>query len=208
MTDLITITLGMGCYWSPEALFGAMPGVIRTRVGFAGGTTAEPVYRNMSDHTETVELAFDAAIVTYDELLETFWNNHNPYNINGYKDRQYQSLLLYRDAEQGELFRGIKSRIEQDKGPLDTELAQLKTFYPAEGRHQKYYLKRFPNAVDQLRRLYPSDEEMERSTLVARLNGVAKGFLNLERLLSEMEQWPIADGQRDEMAAIIRRIRW
>ncbi|WP_336789207.1 peptide-methionine (S)-S-oxide reductase [Paenibacillus sp. MMO-177] len=51
-----TITLGMGCYWSPEALFGAVPGVIGTRVGFAGGTTAEPTYRGMGDHTETVEL--------------------------------------------------------------------------------------------------------------------------------------------------------
>ncbi|ACS98899.1 peptide-methionine (S)-S-oxide reductase MsrA [Paenibacillus sp. JDR-2] len=206
--NLCIITLGMGCYWSPEALFGAVPGVIRTRVGFAGGTTAEPTYRSMGDHTETVELLFDPALVSYDELLELFWNNHNPYNINGYKDRQYQSLLLYRDEEQAEAFRRIKSRMERDKGPLDTELAPFKAFYPAESRHQKYYLKRFPDAVEKLMSLYSSAEGLERSTLAARLNGVAKGFLNLERLQHEMKGWPIAEDELKEKLSLIRQIRW
>ncbi|WP_236013424.1 peptide-methionine (S)-S-oxide reductase MsrA [Paenibacillus glycanilyticus] len=203
-----TITLGMGCYWSPEALFGAVPGVIRTRVGFAGGTTAEPSYRSMGDHTETVELQFDAALVSYDELLELFWNNHNPYNINGYKDRQYQSLLLYRDDEQVEAFRRIKSRMEETKGILDTELSPFNAFYPAESRHQKYYLKRFPDAVEKLMSLYLSEEELERSTLAARLNGVAKGFLNLERLQNEMKGWPVAEDELKEILSLIRQIRW
>ncbi|WP_244935781.1 peptide-methionine (S)-S-oxide reductase MsrA [Paenibacillus glycanilyticus] len=203
-----TITLGMGCYWSPEALFGAVPGVIRTRVGFAGGTTAEPSYRSMGDHTETVELQFDAALVSYDELLELFWNNHNPYNINGYKDRQYQSLLLYRDDEQAEAFRRIKSRMEETKGILDTELSPFNAFYPAESRHQKYYLKRFPDAVEKLMSLYLSEEELERSTLAARLNGVAKGFLNLERLQNEMKGWPVAEDELKKILSLIRQIRW
>ncbi|MCK9857507.1 peptide-methionine (S)-S-oxide reductase [Paenibacillus sp. ATY16] len=203
-----TITLGMGCYWSPEALFGAVPGVIRTRVGFAGGTTAEPSYRSMGDHTETVELQFDAALVSYDELLELFWNNHNPYNINGYKDRQYQSLLLYRDDEQAEAFRRIKSRMEETKGILSTELSPFNAFYPAESRHQKYYLKRFPDAVEKLMSLYLSEEELERSTLAARLNGVAKGFLNLERLQNEMKGWPAAEDELKKILSLIRQIRW
>lgn len=206
--NLHTITLGMGCYWSPEALFGAVPGIIRTRVGFAGGTAEAPTYRRMGDHTETVELQFDPAVVTYDELLETFWNNHNPYNINGYKDRQYQSLLLYRNDEQEEAFRTIKSRIERDKGSLDTELSPFRAFYPSEARHQKYYLKRFPDAVNKLSELYPSEEELESSTLAARLNGVAKGFLNLERLRHELAQWPIPEEELARMLSLIRQIRW
>ncbi|SFE89052.1 peptide-methionine (S)-S-oxide reductase [Paenibacillus catalpae] len=203
-----TITLGMGCYWSPEALFGAVPGVIRTRVGFAGGTSEAPTYRRMGDHTETVELQFDPALVTYEELLELFWNNHNPYNINGYKDRQYQSLLLYRDGSQEEAFRRIKSRIEADKGSLDTELSPYQNFYPAESNHQKYYLKRFPDAVLKLSTLYPTGEELENATLAARLNGVAKGFLNMERLQHELEQWPISASERTELISLIRQIRW
>ncbi|MCM3631244.1 peptide-methionine (S)-S-oxide reductase [Paenibacillus glycanilyticus] len=207
--NLHTITLGMGCYWSPEALFGAVPGVVRTRVGFSGGTSEAPTYRSMGDHSETVELQFDPAQVSYEDLLELFWNNHNPYNINGYKDRQYQSLLLYRNDEQEEAFRRIKSRIEGDKGSLlDTELAPFRAFYPAESRHQKYYLKRFPDAAAKLSLLYPSERELESSTLAARLNGVAKGFLNLERLQREMEQWPTPPGELSGMLSLIRQIRW
>ncbi|MBM7567059.1 peptide-methionine (S)-S-oxide reductase MsrA [Paenibacillus sacheonensis] len=207
-SSLHTITLGMGCYWSPEALFGAMPGIIRTRVGFAGGTTDEPSYRDMGDHTETVELTFDPAAVSYDELLETFWNNHKPMNINGYKDRQYQSLLLYRDEAQEKAFRRIKSRLEGGKESLDTELSPFRSFYPAESRHQKYYLKRFPDAVAKLSAIYPSEEELQNATLAARLNGVAKGFLSVERLQGEMKQWALSPDELSEMLALVRSIRW
>ncbi|WP_336789241.1 peptide-methionine (S)-S-oxide reductase [Paenibacillus sp. MMO-177] len=140
--------------------------------------------------------------------MEVFWNNHNPYNINGYKDMQYQSLLLYRNEDQAEAFRRMKSRMEDAKGILDTELAPFKAFYPAESRHQKYYLKRFPDAVEKLKSLYSSEEELERSTLAARLNGVAKGFLNLERLQQEMLGWPLAENELKEMLSLIRQIRW
>ncbi len=102
----------------------------------------------------------------------------------------------------------MKSRMEDAKGILDTELAPFKAFYPAESRHQKYYLKRFPDAVEKLKSLYSSEEELERSTLAARLNGVAKGFLNLERLQQEMLGWPLAENELKEMLSLIRQIRW
>ena len=85
----------MGCFWSPEALFGHLPGVVRTRTGFAGGTTADPEYRNMGDHSEAVQLEFDPAVISYAELLDVFWSNHRPININGYRGRQYQSIAFY-----------------------------------------------------------------------------------------------------------------
>lgn len=206
--SLHTITLGMGCYWTPEALFGAMPGIVRTRVGFSGGASAYPTYRDMGDHTETVELTFDPAIVSYDELLTTFWKNHKPVNINDYKGRQYQSLLLYRDERQAETFRTIKNRFERELGALDTELAPFRTFYKAEPRHQKYYLKRYPDAVAKLSTIYSSEEELERATLAARLNGVAKGFLNMERLRHEMQQWPMSASELAAQLALVRTIRW
>ncbi len=64
-SDLQTATLGMGCFWSPDALFGQLPGVIRTRVGYAGGTSAEPTYRQMGDHTETLQIDFDPQIIKF-----------------------------------------------------------------------------------------------------------------------------------------------
>lgn len=204
-----TITMGMGCFWSPEAMFGALPGVIETRVGYAGGTTAQPTYREMGDHSETVEVAFDADLISYDTLLETFWNNHNPVNINGYKGRQYQSLLLYRDADQAATFNRVKERMEAAKGQaLETEIAPFTAFYPAEARHQKYYLKRYPDAIGQLSGLYETEEAFIRSTLAARLNGIAKGYANLAPVLREIQDWPIEPGERNALIERVRRIRW
>ncbi|MBB6730639.1 peptide-methionine (S)-S-oxide reductase MsrA [Cohnella zeiphila] len=207
--NLHTLTLGMGCFWSPDALFGSLPGVIRTRVGYAGGTAPQPDYREMGDHSETVELDFDAERISYDRLLETFWGHHSPVNINGYKGRQYQSLLLYRDANQEQAIRRIKSRIESDKGMLlETEVAPFRAFHLAEPRHQKYYLKRYPDAIAKLGALYPTEEELTNATLAARLNGLAKGFTSLERILDEIRDWPIGAEELSEWTALIRQIRW
>jgi peptide-methionine (S)-S-oxide reductase len=199
----------MGCFWSPDALFGSLPGVVRTRVGYAGGTALQPDYRDMGDHSETIEFDFDADLVSYDRLLETFWGHHNPVNVNGYKDRQYQSLLLYRDSEQGEAFHRVKRRLETEKGgPLETEINPYRAFHLAEPRHQKYYLKRYPDAVAKLSRLYPSEEELTNATLAARLNGLAKGYTSMERLLDEMREWPIGEEEAAVRMELIRQIRW
>ncbi|MFD0673880.1 peptide-methionine (S)-S-oxide reductase MsrA [Cohnella sp. GCM10027633] len=202
------LTLGMGCFWSPEALFGAMPGVVRTRVGYAGGTTAEPMYRDMGDHSEVVEIDFDPAIVPLERLLETFWTNHNPVNINGYKGRQYQSMLLYRDEEQEEAFHRVKDLMETSQGSLATEIAPLRAFHLAEPRHQKYYVKRFPDAMAKLCKRYPDEEALHASTLTARLNGLAKGFTNLERIVREAAQWQVGELERAELIALTKSIRW
>ncbi|MDG0792978.1 peptide-methionine (S)-S-oxide reductase MsrA [Cohnella ginsengisoli] len=204
-----TITLGMGCFWSPEALFGSLPGVEETRVGYAGGTTGQPTYREMGEHSETVEIVYDAELISIDRLLETFWDHHNPVNINGYKGRQYQSLLLYRDERQAEAFNRMKKRMEAAKGyPLETEIVPFKAFYAAEPRHQKYYLKRYPDAAGKLRGLYESEEAFLRSTLAARLNGVAKGYANLAPVLREIQAWPIRPDERDALIERVRQIRW
>lgn len=210
MADLDTMTLGMGCFWSPEALFGALPGVIATRVGYAGGTTpGVPTYRELGDHAETVEVTFDPARIACDELLNTFWNNHNPININGYKGTQYQSLLLYRDERQAEAFERAKEMVAAVKGDVpETRIAPLSAFYPAESRHQKYYLKRHPDALAKLGELYPTEEALTSSTAAARLNGVAKGYANLSPILAEIASWPLEPAARDTLIETIRRIRW
>jgi len=207
--EMEVVTLGMGCFWSPEALFGSLPGVVRTRVGYAGGTTEQPTYREMGDHSETVEIAFDADRISCDELLDIFWNNHKPVNINGFKGRQYQSLLLYRDERQAEAFNRMKERMEAAKGqPLETEIAPLAAFYPAEPRHQKYYLKRYPDAMEKLGSLYDSEEELMDSALAARLNGVAKGYANLAPVLQEIQAWPLAEPDKAAILERVKQIRW
>lgn len=207
--NIQTVTLGMGCFWSPESLFGHLPGVVKTRVGYAGGTAIHPTYRQMGDHTETVEMDFDPAIITLEEILDVFWNNHNPININGYKGRQYLSLILYRDTKQRETIEQvIAKRTERGQGEAATEIASYDGFYLAEDRHQKYDLKRYPDAIEKLSTLYSSEEDLVNSTLAARLNGLAKGYTNLERIHNEILLWPTSPENRTRMIDLIRQIRW
>ncbi|MFF2092801.1 peptide-methionine (S)-S-oxide reductase MsrA [Paenibacillus sp. NPDC058174] len=206
---LRTATLGMGCFWSPEALFGHLPGVIRTAVGYAGGTTPAPTYREMGDHSETVQLQYDPNQLAFQQLVELFWQSHNPININGYKGTQYMSLLFYHDEEQEEVIRQvIENRIKQGYDQPETRIAAYAAFYPAEDRHQKYYLQRYPDAMDKLTALYPDKQELYGSTLAARLNGLAKGYTSMERIRSELEDWNIGSGERMEMLELLRRIKW
>ena len=73
-----TATYAMGCFWGPDSLFGSLDGVIRTRVGYAGGTTESPTYHNIGDHTETIQIDYNPAKISYEQLLEIYWDNHNP----------------------------------------------------------------------------------------------------------------------------------
>lgn len=210
-----TVTLGMGCFWSPEALFGHLPGVVRTRVGYAGGTSPNPTYREMGDHTETVEIGFDPARLRLETIVRLFRNSHTPANINGYKGRQYHSLLLYRDERQRETMEKALVSWREERGELaagtegETELAPLRAFYVAEDRHQKYYLKRYRDAVGKLRGLYPRDPGGGLdSTLAARLNGIAKGYANLRAVREEIESWPASPEQKREIVRAIEAIRW
>ncbi|WP_261800227.1 peptide-methionine (S)-S-oxide reductase [Paenibacillus sp. PAMC21692] len=208
---LRTATFGMGCFWSPEALFGALPGVVRTRVGYAGGSRLDPTYRALGDHTETVELLFDEAMITFEDIIRTFWSNHTPLNINGYKGRQYQSLLFYHDVGQkASIDAELEQREKAGLGRPDTEVAPYAGFHLAEDRHQKYYVKRFPSAVSELESLYPSEntEAWTGTTIAARLNGIAKGYLNMGQLRSELESWELEDEERVRLATKLFQIRW
>ncbi len=204
-----TVTLGMGCFWSPEALFGHLPGVVRTRVGYAGGTADHPTYHEMGGHSETLEIDFDPNLITFEEILDVFWDHHNPMNINDYKGRQYNSLLFYRDeGQEAAILKVLKKRKELGKGEPETEIVPYSRFYLAEDRHQKYYLKRYPDAMNKLSAMYPSPEDLLSSTLAARLNGLAKGYTNLERIKNEIEKWPTSPSDRDKMIDLIKQIRW
>ncbi|MGN7359732.1 peptide-methionine (S)-S-oxide reductase MsrA [Paenibacillus sp. SAF-054] len=207
--DEATAVLAMGCFWSPEALFGSMPGVLRTRTGYAGGTLVNPTYRRMGDHSESVELVYEPEILPYEQILRVFWDHHNPVNINGYKGRQYQSLLLYRSSEQKEAIdRVLEERRESGRGEPATEVHPLTTFHPAEEKHQKYYLKRHPDAVAKLLTLYPSRADMDESMLAARLNGLAKGYANRSAVIEEVMEWPLPQAERERIMTLVKAIRW
>lgn len=203
-----TATFGMGCFWGPEARFGSLPGVLRTRVGYAGGTTLNPIYRQMGDHTETLEIDFDPAVLPYEEVLKHFWENHYP-NRDEYKGRQYISLLRFHSVQQQETIGRIKEEMECRLGEkIETEIAPYWDFTLAEERHQKYYLKRYPRILGQLAQHYPNAESLQDSIFAARLNGFAKGFGNREKLKEEIRDWNISEESRRVLVETLMAIKW
>ncbi|GBF77998.1 peptide-methionine (S)-S-oxide reductase [Paenibacillus sp. 598K] len=204
-----TATFGMGCFWTPDAYYGHLPGVLRTRVGYAGGTTAAPVYRDMGDHTETVQVDYDPALIGYDQLLEAFWERHNPDNLLDYKGNQYRSLILYHTEQQRMAIEAQRQRIgEQGRSVAATAVLPCTSWHPAEERHQKYYLKRYPDAYRRALELYGSETALTDGSLAARLNGIAKGFASAERLRDELASWPISVEERERYETLVRSIKW
>lgn len=203
-----TATFGMGCFWGPEAMFGSLRGVLRTRVGFAGGTSPKPTYRHMGDHTETVEIDFDPSVISYEEILRKFWQNHYP-NRGNYKGRQYISLLRYHGEMQKETIDLVKKEMEKKLGEaIETDIAEIDHFNMADERHQKYYLKRYPNTLEQLQELFPHPEHLVDSTFAARLNGFVKGFGKLDELKKEIAAWNIDEENRGILLNKLEAIKW
>jgi len=112
---------------------------VDTRVGYAGGTTIDPVYHHMGDHTETIQIDYDPAVVTYDELLDIFWSEHNPSRRE--HSRQYRSVILYGSEEERAAAEASRARVVQRAGWVGTAIEPLGVFTLAEEYHQHYYQK-------------------------------------------------------------------
>lgn len=201
--------LGMGCFWGPDSLFGSLPGVISTQVGFAGGTTADPTYRRMGDHTETVEILFDPERISYEDLMRTFWRSHDAVKDRTYKERQYISLLIYDTEAQRETAERVRTEEEARSGrPIQTEFQPFHAFYPAEEHHQKYNLKRFKRATETARSLFPTLEEFHSSTIAARLNGFVREYGSLDAIKAEIRTWGLNEQQLEELQEMLAAIKW
>jgi peptide-methionine (S)-S-oxide reductase len=138
---------GGGCFWCMEAVFERIPGVISVTSGFAGGTTENPTYEEVctetTGHAEVTEIAFDPAKVSYNHLLDVFWQAHDPTTLNRQGadvGTSYRSIILYRDKKQQlEAEKSMVAAQANFHNPIVTQIVPLKKFYPAEDYHQKYY---------------------------------------------------------------------
>ena len=145
-------TFAAGCFWSPEATFREVPGVLDARVGYTGGGTENPTYREVCSgtpgHAEAVEVDYDPAKVTYEALLDAFWAMHDPTTPDrqGYDvGSQYRSAIYVHDAGQETAARASKERLDADGGlaaPVVTEIEPAGAFYIAEEAHQRFFEKR------------------------------------------------------------------
>jgi len=139
-------TFAAGCFWGVEAAFRSIPGVTRTRVGFTGGQTTIPTYREVcghaTGHAEAVEVDFDPTQVSYEDLLGVFWSIHNPTAPNRGPGSQYRSAIFVHDREQERLATASKEAAQSGfVAPIVTEIAPAPEFWQAEDYHQQYYEK-------------------------------------------------------------------
>ena len=141
-----------GCFWGVESAFRQVPGVLATAVGYTGGQVANPTYRQVcgerTGHAEAVLVEFDPAKVGYDRLLEVFWENHDPTQLNRQGPdygSQYRSAIFVADAEQEAAATASKQRLAASgrfRRPIVTEIVPAAAFYMAEDYHQQYFEKR------------------------------------------------------------------
>jgi peptide-methionine (S)-S-oxide reductase len=140
-------TFAAGCFWGVEAAFRELDGVLDVSVGYTGGTTPEPTYEQVcggaTGHAEAVEVSFDPAVVSYRQLLDTFWHVHNPTTLNrqGWDfGSQYRSAIFFHDPSQERL--ALATRMSEQESlvkPIVTEIVPAATFYRAEEYHQRYF---------------------------------------------------------------------
>lgn len=147
-----TATFGAGCFWGTQAAFEKLPGVTGTAAGYEGGSKPNPTYEEVcshaTGHAEVVQVDYDPALVSYNTLLDVFWNNHNPTTLNRQGPdvgTQYRSVIFYSDEEQKELAEQSKRILSESgrfKQPIVTEIVPASTFWVAEDYHQSYLGKR------------------------------------------------------------------
>ena len=145
-------TFAAGCFWGVESAFRQVPGVIDAVSGYSGGTKDDPTYEDVctgrTGHAESVEVEFDPAKVSYGQLLDVFWENHDPTTLNRQGPdvgTQYRSAVFFHDEAQRKEAEASKERLEKSgryRRPIVTEISPAQTFWRAEEYHQRYLEKR------------------------------------------------------------------
>lgn len=187
-----------------ESRFGSLPGVVRTRVGYTGGTLADPTYYNLGDHTESIQVDYDPEQISYQQLLQVFWEAHNP--LNRPYSRQYMAAVFYLDAEQQQLAETSLDRVAAELGAeVITQVLPAGTFFLAEDYHQKYNLRQYQSIFDEIAAVYPQTEQLIASTAAARLNGYLGGYGTRDQLEEELSGLGLSQASADLLLRIVEK---
>ncbi len=178
--------------------------MIRTRVGYTGGDLKDPTYHDLGDHSEALQIDFDPAQIPYDTLLAIFWKAHKPFSRSW--SRQYRNALFYHDDEQRAAAERHRNAIAHARNRnVRTAIEPLKTFYRAEGYHQKYRLRSRPEFLRDLTRFYPRARALTDSTAATRLNGYLGGYGSWSQLQAEIDGLGLREESRRQLVALVQR---
>jgi len=175
--------------------------VVRTRVGYTGGKKKNPTYHDLGDHTETVQVEFDPAVTSYENLLNIFWAQHNP--TLPFWRRQYMAAVWYHDSKQEEVIYKTRDEIQAKRGKeVKTQILPAVKFYDAEDYHQKYSLGRYRDDVVKALHL-ENDDDFIASHAAARLNGFLGGNGSCEDLEREIDSFGLPHDLRAKILEVV-----
>ncbi len=176
-------------------------------MGYAGGSKDNPTYHSLGKHSETIQIDYDPSVITYEELLDIFWNSHSP--VSRSISSQYGSVVFYHDEEQRQTAEASKQRQQSESGrQLPTEIVPYTDFWLAEDYHQKYRLRGVKDLVAEFEAIYPDVGDFVDSTAAARVNGYVGGNGTLEQLEEEIAMLGLStEGQEKLRETARRRLR-
>jgi len=172
--------------------------VVRTRVGYSGGTKKNPTYHHLGDHSESIQIDFDLTQISYQHLLEVFWKAHDPTSRSW--SRQYRAALFFHNEEQKGLTLESRDR-EADRinGKIRTDILPASEFYPAEDYHQKYYLRQDFVLGNEFRIMFPFEKDLVNSTAAARVNGYIGGYGTSAELREDLGRLGLSEAGRKRL---------
>ena len=177
-----------------------MEGVVRTRVGYAGGQTKDPTYRSIGDHSETIQIDYDPTRLSYRKLLSIFWQSHDP--TSPAWSRQYMSAIFYHNDEQRMLALETRALEEKRRNKrIQTEIVPFGKFYLAEDYHQKYGLRGNSDLMREFKAMYPRDIDFINSTAAARVNGYIGGYGSPEKIKTTIENPGLSTAAQQQLSA-------
>ncbi|ABS41393.1 methionine-S-sulfoxide reductase [Clostridium botulinum] len=192
----------MGCFWSVEALFDSLDGVVKTYVGYTGGNTLFPTYNSIGDHLETLEVYYDSSKIAFENLLTIFEKNHN-YIVRP-NLLQYYSAIFYNNENEKELcLDWKKNKKEELKTEVLTRISPIEKFYYAEFYHQKYYVQLEPVIMSNLRSKFSTGNDLISSPLCHKLNAYLAGYGSLKELNKEIEDFNLSEDAKNRLLSIV-----
>jgi methionine-S-sulfoxide reductase len=178
-------------------IVGVCPGVLRTRVGYAGGTKHNPTYKSMGDYTESIQIDYDPSVTSFENILEIFWRSHSPDNK---CKKQYQSAIFYHNDEQHTAAKKSKKEYERIHGSVATVIQKMGKFYLAEDYHQKFYLRKCEQLLFELNL---DDIDIINAPIATRLNCYVAGKGTREEIMKDAKEFNISEKQ---LAKLVRNL--
>jgi peptide-methionine (S)-S-oxide reductase len=171
-------------------------------VGYTGGTISDPTYHHLGNYTEAVEVVFDPAMISYQQLLNVFWHSHHPGQAPW--SRQYQAAIYYHNDRQKALALKSRDRVAARlQGQIYTKILPAGKFYVAEDYHQKYYLRQMPELLAEFKAICPTPQALVASTAAARVNGYVAGYGTLAELQADLEHLGLSTAARHRLEELV-----